>query len=75
MGVARILRKANSPSRIVALEPTTSAAISTGVGGTHHVEGIGLEYISPLLDRAFYDEARAIDESQTRQMTRCLAKE
>jgi len=75
MGVARALREANSPTRIVALEPGTSAFISTGKAGTHHVEGIGIGFIPPLLDKAYYDEARGIDEGEARQMARRLARE
>src|SRR5215471_8955069 len=75
MGVARALRKANSQARIVALEPATSAVLSTGEAGTHHVEGIGIGFIPPLLDSAYYDEAHGIDEEEARQMARRLAQE
>lgn len=75
MGVARALRKANSQARIVALEPASSAAISTGKAGDHHVEGIGIGWVPPLLDPALYDEARGIDEGEARHMARRLAKE
>lgn len=75
MGVAQALRKAGSPARIVALEPATSAVISTGVAGTHHVEGIGIGFVPPLLDKAYYDEARGIDEEEAREMARLLARE
>lgn len=75
MGVARALRQANSPAKIVALEPASSAVISTGTTGVHHVEGIGLGFIPPLLDTAYYDDARGIDEAAARQMARRLARE
>jgi cysteine synthase A len=75
MGVARALRRANSPARIIALEPATSAVISTGKAGTHHVEGIGSGFVPPLLDRAYYDQARGIDEGEARHMARRLAGE
>lgn len=75
MGVARALRKANSQARIVALEPASSAAISTGRAGDHHVEGIGIGWVPPLLDPALYDEVRGIDEGEARHMARRLAKE
>ena len=75
MGVARALRGAGSPARIVALEPATSAVLSTGKAGTHHVEGIGVGFVPPLLDNAYYDEARAIDEGEARHMALRLARE
>ena len=75
MGVARALRQANGAARIVALEPATSAVISTGKAGGHHVEGIGIGFAPPLLDAALYDEARGIDEGAARHMARRLANE
>jgi cysteine synthase len=75
MGVARALRRANSQARIVALEPASSAIISTGKAGNHHVEGIGIGFVPPLLDISSYDEARGIDEGEARHMARRLAKE
>lgn len=75
MGVARALRGAGNPMRIVALEPATSAVLSTGKAGTHHVEGIGVGFVPPLLDQAAYDEARGIDEGEARHMARRLARE
>ena len=75
MGVARALRGNGNPVRIVALEPATSAVLSTGKAGTHHVEGIGVGFVPPLLDQAAYDEARGIDEGEARHMARRLARE
>ena len=75
MGVSHALRKSNSHTRIIALEPSTSMVISTGTPGSHHVEGIGVGFIPPLLDKDYYDEVRAIDETEARQMTRRLASE
>src|SRR5262249_21794911 len=39
-GVARSLREAGSRARVVALEPTSSPAMTAGHGGAHRVEGI-----------------------------------
>jgi len=75
MGVARALRQANSQARIIALEPASSAFISTGKAGDHHVEGIGIGSAPPLLSAALYDEARGIDEGEARHMAHRLAKE
>jgi len=75
MGVARAVRAVDPAVLIVALEPATSPALSRGVSGSHRVEGIGIGFAPPLLERALYDEARAIDESEARQMARRLAQE
>jgi cysteine synthase A len=75
MGVARVLRRAGSQARIVALEPSSSPILSQGRTGTHDVEGIGIGLIPPLLNKTHYDEARGIDEEEAREMTRRLARE
>ncbi len=75
IAVARLLRAADSSTRIVALEPASSAVISTGRAGAHHVEGIGVGFVPPLLTPAEYDEARGIDEGEAREMARRLARE
>jgi cysteine synthase A len=75
MGVSQALREAQSPARIIALEPASSAVISTGVAGTHHVEGIGVGFVPPMLNKEAYHEARGIDEAEARQLARRLAKE
>ena len=75
MGVSQALREAQCSARIIALEPASSAIISRGVAGTHHVEGIGIGFIPPLLNKDAYHEARGIDEAEARQIARQLAKE
>jgi cysteine synthase A len=75
MGVSQELRHANPEVKIVALEPATTAVISGGSAGSHHVEGIGVGFVPPLLDEELYDEARGIDEQESRLMARRLAVE
>ena len=75
VGVSRALRAAGSDTRIVALEPASSPFLSTGVGGPHHVEGIGTGIVPPLLTPGTYDEVRAIEESEARAMARRLTHE
>jgi cysteine synthase len=75
VGVSRALRAADPSTRIVALEPATSAVISTGKAGAHHVEGTGVGFVPPLLTPEEYDEARGIDETEARAMARRLARE
>ncbi len=75
MGVSRALREGNSQTQIVALEPATSTAISTGTAGSHQIEGIGVGFVPPLLNRDYYDEARGIDEAEAREMARRLTRQ
>ena len=75
MGVAQELKRVHPNVKIVALEPATSAILSGDEAGTHHIEGIGIGFIPPLLDAELYDEARAVDEEEGRKMARRLARE
>lgn len=75
MGVAQSLREVNPAVKIVALEPASTAVISGGEPGTHHVEGIGIGFVPPLLEEGLFDEARGIGEEDARDMARLLARE
>jgi cysteine synthase len=75
VGVSRALKAGGSRARIVALEPTGSPVLTTGRGGAHRVEGTAPGFVPPHLTPADYDEARAIDEEEAREMARRLAKE
>ena len=75
MGLASVLREQSPSTRIVLFEPASTAVISGKEPGTHHVEGIGVGFVPPLLDQSLYDEIRAIDEADARTMARRLAAE
>jgi cysteine synthase A len=74
-GVARALKQGGATTRIVALEPASSPAMTRGHGGAHHVEGIGTGTIPPHMAGKPYDEARAVPEEQARALARRLARE
>jgi cysteine synthase len=74
-GVARALREAGSHARIVALEPSSSPALTEGRGGAHRVEGIGTGSVPPHMADRPYDEARRVDEADARAMAKQLARE
>jgi cysteine synthase A len=74
-GVIRALREGNRRVRVVALEPSSSPAMTEGHGGPHRVEGVATGRIPPHLIDKPYDEARAIPEEEVRTMARRLARE
>jgi cysteine synthase A len=75
VGATRALRAGLPNVRRVALEPAESPLLSTGTGGAHRVEGIGVGFYPPHLRRDDYDEIRTIPEAEARAMARRLAKE
>jgi len=74
-GVALALRQAGSRARVVALEPSSSPAMTEGHGGAHRVEGVATGSIPPHMTDRPYDEARAIHEADARAMANRLARE
>jgi len=74
-GVAQALREGGCRARIVALEPTSSPAMTQGRGGAHRVEGIATGRVPPHMAAKPYDEARGIAEEDARAMARRLARE
>ncbi len=75
MGVAKNLRQSDPGIQIIAFEPATSAILSGGEAGSHTVEGVGVGFVPPLLEKEFYNEARAVQETEGREIARRLAKE
>jgi cysteine synthase A len=75
MGVSEVLAEEGSRARIIVFEPASTPVISGGEAGSHHVEGIGIGFVPPLLDADRYDEIRLIEESDGRVMANRLATE
>ena len=55
-GVGEFLKSKNSNIKIVAVEPATSAVLSTGVAGPHKIQGIGAGFVPEVLNTKIYDE-------------------
>ena len=60
-GVGRYLKSKNPGVRIVAVEPATSAVLSTGVAGAHKIQGIGAGFVPDVLDTSIYDEIITVE--------------
>ena len=55
-GVGEYLNSKTPAIKIVAVEPATSAVLSTGVAGPHKIQGIGAGFVPDILNTAIYDE-------------------
>ncbi len=55
-GVGEFLKSKNPNIKIVAVEPATSAVLSTGVAGAHKIQGIGAGFVPDVLNTKIYDE-------------------
>ncbi len=60
-GTGRFLKEKNPAVKVVAVEPKTSAVLSTGVAGSHKIQGIGAGFVPDVLDTKIYDEIIPVD--------------
>ncbi len=73
-GVGEYLKSRKPSVRIVAVEPKTSAVLSTGVAGKHKIQGIGAGFVPEVLNKSVYDEIVAVSDEDAFAMGRLIGR-
>lgn len=60
-GVGEYLKSKKSDVKVVAVEPASSAVLSTGVPGPHKIQGIGAGFVPDVLNTGIYDEIITVE--------------
>ena len=60
-GVGQYLKSKNPAVKVAAVEPKSSAVLSTGAAGSHKIQGIGAGFVPDVLDTKVYDEIIPVD--------------
>ncbi|MDD6011701.1 MAG: cysteine synthase A [Oscillospiraceae bacterium] len=73
-GVGEYLKSKKPSVKIVAVEPATSAVLSTGVAGPHKIQGIGAGFIPEVLNTSVYDEILPVSNEDAFATGKLLGK-
>lgn len=73
-GVGEYLKDKKPDVKIVAVEPATSAVLSTGVAGAHKIQGIGAGFVPDVLDTKVYDEIIPVSNEAAFETGRLIGK-
>jgi cysteine synthase A len=73
-GVGEYLKDKKPGVKIVAVEPETSAVLSTGVAGAHKIQGIGAGFVPDVLDTKVYDEIIPVSNEAALEVGKLIGK-
>lgn len=73
-GVGEFLKSKNADVKVVAVEPATSAVLSTGVAGAHKIQGIGAGFVPDVLNTKVYDEIIAVSNEDAFAIGKLIGK-
>ena len=72
-GTGKALKKHNPAVKVVAVEPASSAVLSTGVAGKHKIQGIGAGFEPATFDRRVVDEILTVTDEDAFRSSRLLS--
>lgn len=73
-GVGEFLKSKKPDVKVVAVEPKTSAVLSTGVAGSHKIQGIGAGFVPDTLNTKIYDEIIPVDNDDAFETGKLIGK-
>ncbi len=73
-GVGTYLKEQKPDVKIVAVEPASSAVLSTGVAGAHKIQGIGAGFVPKVLKQEIYDEVIAVEDEKAFEAGRMIGR-
>ena len=74
-GTGECLKSKNPDVKIIAVEPETSAVLSTGKAGAHKIQGIGAGFVPNTLNTEVYDEIIPVSNEASFEYGKIIAKE
>ena len=74
-GTGEFLKSKNPDVKIIAVEPETSAVLSTGKAGAHKIQGIGAGFVPNTLNTEVYDEVIPVSNEASFEHGKIIAKE
>ncbi|MGN0655193.1 MAG: cysteine synthase A [Ruminiclostridium sp.] len=73
-GVGEYLKAKNPNVKVVAVEPASSAVLSTGVAGPHKIQGIGAGFVPEVLNTKIYDEIIPVSNEDAFETGKLIGK-
>ncbi len=74
-GVGTYLKSKKPQVKVVAVEPASSAVLSTGVAGAHKIQGIGAGFVPDVLDTSVYDDIIAVSNEDAFKYGKLVGRE
>ena len=72
-GTGKALKRHKAAVKVVAVEPESSAVLSTGIAGKHKIQGIGAGFVPDTYDGAVVDQVLPISDDDAIRGGRLLA--
>lgn len=73
-GVGKFLKEQNKETKVIAVEPFTSAVLSGESAGAHNLQGIGAGFIPKILDTTIIDDIIKVKNEEAYEYARLLGK-